>query len=122
MTESAFTLPAFALACKKKNRLFHLLSFEIQSVLESITRLATLILTMTNQYIFEQLLTVMNLHQHAKNQFIPFAHSLDRVNFRVPSHEQPHPFLTAPTPKIFNVLLTCMYLYQHEKGQLILEL
>ena len=71
---------------------------------------------------FRQLLTVMNLHQHAKNQFIPFVHYSDRVNFRVPSHDWPHPFLTTPTPKIFNVLLTYMNLYQHVKNQLILEI
>ena len=29
---------------------------------------------------------------------------LQRVNFRVPSHDWPHPFLTTPTPKIpFNL-------------------
>ena len=50
-----------------------------------------------------------------KNQFIPFVHSSDRVNFRVPSHDCPNPFWTTPTPKIFNVLLTCMDLYQHAK-------
>ena len=32
----------------------------------------------------------MNLHQHAKNQCIPFVHSSDRVNFRVPLHDWPH--------------------------------
>ena len=61
----------------------------------------------------------MNLDQHAKNQFIPFVHSSDRVNFRVPSHDWPHAFLTKPTP---NILLTCMNLYQHAKNQLILEI
>ena len=46
----------------------------------------------------------MNLHQHAKNQFIPLVHSSDRVCFRVPSHDCQHiHFLTTPTPKIFNV-------------------
>ena len=29
---------------------------------------------------FDLLLTVMNLHQDAKNQFITFVHSSDRVN------------------------------------------
>ena len=47
---------------------------------------------------------------------------LQIVNFRVPSHDWLHPFLTTPTPKIFNVLLTCMNLYQHAKNQLILEI
>ena len=28
-----------------------------------------------NQKMFDQFLTIMTLHQHAKNQFIPFAHS-----------------------------------------------
>ena len=63
----------------------------------------------------------MNLHQHAKNQFIPFVHSSNRVNFRVPSHDWPHPFLTTPTAKIFNVPLICMNLYQYAKNQLILK-
>ena len=62
------------------------------------TRLATLIFEHAHPKIFDQLLTVMNLYQHA-NQFIPFVHSSDRVNIRVPSHEWPHPFLTTPTPK-----------------------
>ena len=56
-------------------------------------------LTMPTQQIFDQLLTVINLHQHAKNQFILLVHSSDRVNFRVPSHDWPLPFLTTPTPK-----------------------
>ena len=64
----------------------------------------------------------MNLHEHAKNQFIPFAHSSDRVNFRVPSHDWPHPLLTTPTPKILNALLIWMNLCQHAKNQLILEI
>ena len=79
------------------------------------TKLATLFfffLTMPTQSIFEQLLIVINLHQLAKNQFIPFVHSSDRVNFRVPSHDWPDPFLTTP---IFNILLIYMNLYQHAK-------
>ena len=64
----------------------------------------------------------MNLHQRAKNQFLPFVHSSDRVNYRVPSHDWPHPLLTTPTPKIFKVLLTCMNLYHHAKNQLVLEI
>ena len=57
--------------------------------------------------------------QHAKSQFIPFFHSSDRANFRVPSHDWPHTFLTTPTAKIFNTLLICMNLYQHAKNLLI---
>ena len=42
---------------------------------------------MPTQKIFDQLLIFMNLYQHAKNQFIPFAHSSDTVNFKVPLHD-----------------------------------
>ena len=45
---------------------------------------------------------------------------LQRVNFRVPSHDWPHPFLTTPNHKIFNVLLICMNLHQHANNQSIL--
>ena len=64
----------------------------------------------------------MILYQHAKNQFIPFVHSSDRFNFRIPSHDWSHPFLTTPTPKILNVLLPCIILYLHTKTQLIIEI
>ena len=46
-------------------------------------------------------------------------HSSNTVNFRLLSHDWPHPFLTMPTPKIFNHLLIRMNLYQHAKNQLI---
>ena len=59
----------------------------------------------------------MNLHQHAKNQFIPSVHSSDTVNFKVPSHDWPHPVLTMPTPKTFKLIF--MKLYQHAKNKLI---
>ena len=36
--------------------------------------------------------------------YIPSVHSSDTVNFRVPSPDWPHPFLTMLTPKIFNYL------------------
>ena len=51
------------------------------------------------------------------NQFI--VHSSDTVNFKVPSNDWPHPFLTMPAPKIFNHLLICLNLYQHAKNQSI---
>ena len=35
--------------------------------------------------ISDQVLIFVNLYQHAKNQFIPSAHSSDPVNSRVPS-------------------------------------
>ena len=93
MIELTFSLPAFVQACKKSG------------------------------YIFESLMTRLTapIFEHATNQFIPFVHSSDRVNFRVISYAWPHPFLTTPIPK-FSVLLTCMRLYQHAKNQLILDM
>ena len=72
---------------------------------------------MPTQKIFDQLLIFENLYQHAKNQFIPSVHSSDTVNFKVPSHDWPHPFLTMPTPKTFKLIF--MKLYQHAKNKLI---
>ena len=54
------------------------------------TRLVTPIFDHAYPINFDQPLTVINLHEHAKNQFIPFVHSSDRVNFRVPSHMTGH--------------------------------
>ena len=59
----------------------------------------------------------MNLYQHAKNQFTPSVHFSDAINFKVSSHDWPHPFLTMATPKTFNLI--CMKLYQHAKNKLI---
>ena len=88
----------------QKIRLFNWFSFEIQSILESQDQTGHTHFWSCplNKYL-DQLLTVINLHQHAKNKFIPFFHSSDSVNFRVSSHDWPHPFLTTSTPKIFNI-------------------
>ena len=72
---------------------------------------------MATQKNFDQLLIFVNLYQHAKNQFIPSAHSSDTVNFKVPSHDWPHPFLTMPTPETFKLIFT--KLYQYAKNKLI---
>ena len=72
---------------------------------------------MSSQKFFDQLLIFVNLYQHAKNQFIPSVHSSDTVNFKVPSHDWPHPFLTMPTPKTFKLIF--MKLYQYAKNKLI---
>ena len=74
-------------------------------------------LTMPTQTNFDQLLIFVNLYQHAKNQFIPSAHSSDTVNFKVPSHDWPHPFLNMPTPATFKLIFR--KLYQHAKNKLI---
>ena len=61
----------------------------------------------------------MNLHQYAKNQFIPSFHSCDTANSRVPWPDWPHPFLTMPIQKIFDQLLSYVNLYQYAKNQAI---
>ena len=45
-------------------------------------------------------LAFLNLHQHARNQFIPSIHSWDTVNFRVMWPDWPYPFLTKSTQKV----------------------
>ena len=51
--------------------------------------------------------------------YIPSVPSSNTVNFRVPSPDWSHPFLTMLTPKIFNHLLICVKLYKHAKNQLV---
>ena len=65
------------------------------------------------------LLAFLNLHQHAKNKFIPSTQSWDRVNFRVLQPGWPHPSLTMPIPKFFDQLLIYVNLSQHVKNQAI---
>ena len=48
-----------------------------------------------------------------KNQFIPSVHSSDKVSFRLPSRDWPHPFFTMPTRKISNYILVCVNLYHY---------
>ena len=75
-------------------------------------------LTIPTQKFFDQLLTFLNLYQHAKKQFIPSVHSSDTVNFiKAPSHDWPHLFLTMSTPKTFKLIF--MKLYQHANNTLI---
>ena len=77
-------------------------------------------LTRPTQKLLKQLFTFLNLHHHAKNQFIPSIHSWDTANFRVPWPDWPHSFLTTPTQKIFDdQLLIYVNLYQHAKNQAI---
>ena len=47
-------------------------------------------------------LTFLNLHQHAKNQFISSIHSWNTANFRVLWLDWPHPFLTMVTQIYFD--------------------
>ena len=79
---------------------------------------AHLVITSTQKSL-KLLLAFLNLHQHAKNQFIPSTHSWDRVNFRVLQPGWPHPSLTMPTPKFFDQLLIYVNLSQHVKNQAI---
>ena len=76
-------------------------------------------MTTPTQKSLNQLLAFLNLHQHAKNQFIPSIHSWDTANFRVLWPDWPHPFLTMPTQKISDQLLICVNLYQHVKNRFI---
>ena len=61
---------------------------------------AHLVITSTQKSL-KLLLAFLNLHQHAKNQFIPSVYSKDTVNFRVLWPGWPHPSLTTPTRKNF---------------------
>ena len=70
---------------------------------------------MPTQKVFHQILIFVITYQHAKSQFIPSVHSLDTINFRVPSPDWPNPFLTTLTQQIFKHLLICLKLYQHAK-------
>ena len=74
---------------------------------------------MATQNIFDQLFIFVNLHQHVENQLILSVHSSDKVNFKVPSQDWPHPFLTMFNPNIFYHSLICVNLHQHAKNQLI---
>ena len=64
-------------------------------------------------------LVFLNLHQHAKNQFIPSTHSWDTVNFRVLWPGWPHPFSTTSHPKYFDQLLISANFCQHVKNPAI---
>ena len=74
-------------------------------------------LTMPSKKSFDQLLIFVNQYQHAKNQLIPFVHSSDKFNFKVPSHDWQHPVLTIPTPKTFKLIF--MKFDQHAKNKLV---
>ena len=74
ITKITFGFPEIAPACKKKISLFHLFVLEIQSILESLQ--AT---PMPNQKFFDQLLILVNLYQHVKNQAVSLICSGDMV-------------------------------------------
>ena len=61
----------------------------------------------------------MNLYQHAKNQFIPFVHSSDTVNFRVQIPDWKYAFLTMLNQNIFNQLLIFVNLHQHAQNEAV---
>ena len=52
-----------------------------------VTKLATTIFDFANPKNFDKLLIFVVMCQHAKNRFIPSAHSSDTVNFRVLSRD-----------------------------------
>ena len=61
-------------------------------------------------------LAFLNLHQDAKNQFIPSIQAWNTACFRVPWPDWSHPFLTKPIQKLFDQLLIHVNLYQHAKN------
>ena len=75
---------------------------------------------MPTQKNFDQLLTFVNLYEHAKNQFIPSAHSSDTATFRAQRPDWPQSdhaqILTMPNIKIFDQLLIFVNLYQHAQN------
>ena len=87
----------------------HKLIFYIQQILVSRTKWSYPFLTMPTQK-----LSFLNLHQHAKYQFIPSICSWDKFTFRVHWFDWPCPFLTMSTPKFFDQLLIYVSLYQHQ--------
>ena len=76
----------------------------------SCTKWWCLSLTRPTQKSLKELLSLLNFHQHAKNQFIPSNHSLDTVNFKVSWTDWPHPFLTKPIPQKFLINFWFMWI------------
>ena len=91
----------------------------IQQILVSCTERPCPILITITQKSLKSILAFLNLHRHAKNQFIPSTHSGDKDNLRVLWLGWPHPSLTMPTPKFFNQLLIYVNLYKHVKNQTV---
>ena len=83
------------------------------------TRLATLIFDHVQPKNFWSAFNFCESISIYKKWVIPSVHSLDTVNFRVPSSDWSHPFLTTPTPKILKQLLILMNLYQHAKNEAV---
>ena len=64
-------------------------------------------------------ITFLNLHHHAKKQFIPSIYSWDTESFRVLWPDWPHPFLVTSIQKPFDQFLIYVNLHQHAKDQVI---
>ena len=90
----------------------------IQQILLGSHDLNDPILTIFTQKSLKLLSVFLNLHQHAKIQFIPSTHSWDTVNFRVLSPGWQHPSLTTPNTTFFDQLIN-VNLCQHIKNQAI---
>ena len=67
----------------QKITLYHLFLIEIQSILESITRLTTPIFDHGHPKNFQATVTCMNLYQHAENWLITSVDFSDTVSLRV---------------------------------------
>ena len=87
------------LACKKS--IYSMLFFRYSQFYSPLNRLVRPIF---DHAVPDQLWIFVNLYQHAKNQSIPYVHSSDTVNSRVPSPDWPHPFFSMPIPKFLIIL------------------
>ena len=106
----------------QKISLFHLFVFEIKSILESCEQRPDWphpFLMILSQKIFDQVLSFVNLYQHAKNQLIPSVHSCNTVNFRVQTPDWSNSFLTMPNQKVFSQLLIFFNLHEHAKNEAV---
>ena len=103
--EPTIHVPEFVPSCKKS--VYSIYSFLKKSNLESHEQTAKPILDHAHRKKFSSafnfLWICINMQ---KNQFFPSVHLSDTVNYRVPSPDWPHPFLTIPTQKSIYQLLT----------------
>ena len=81
--------------------------------------MTTTIFDQAHPKITEITFAFLNLHHHAKNQFLPSIHSWDTANFKVTWPDWPHTFLAMPIQKFLDQLLIYVNLYQHAKKQAI---
>ena len=97
MTKSSFSLPAFVLACKESGY-FICSALRYNQFYSPKTWLVTPIFDHAQPMNFWSAFNCYESASTCKNQFTPFVHFSDRVSFRVPSHDWPHPFFNQTNP------------------------